>query len=81
MDEYVPVRLLYTDLSSELIKIPLKQVEDALHGLAKQLPVSVGGKDVMELHIINALNHRNFIKVEAFPKKGYNLTILPQTGN
>ena len=72
----IVVRIVYADLSSELLKLDIKKMSMAIQGLADKESIHLDGKEVVEIHMLSHFNHANYTKIEGSTKDGFALTIL-----
>ena len=72
----VPVRIIYADLSSELLSFDNETIIKAMSGISDKESIHLDGKEVVEIHIISHFSHSKFTKIAGSTADGFSLAIL-----
>lgn len=78
MNKGIPVRIIYTDLSRDLAKLPIESVSKIMEGVATKQSITLDDKEVLEVHIISRYSYESVKRVEMGNKEA--LTILYSAG-
>lgn len=72
-DKGIPVRVIYTDLSRDIAKLPIDSINKIMEGVETKQSITLGNREVLEVHIISRFSYESCRKVEAGDKDSYNI--------
>lgn len=72
-DKGIPVRVIYTDLSRDLVKLPIDSINKIMEGVATKQSITLGNREVLEVHIISRFSYESCKRIEIGNKDSYNI--------
>lgn len=73
MSKGIPVRIIYADLSRDLVKLPIESISKIMEGVATKQSITLDGKEVLEVHIISRFSYESCKRIEVGNEDSYNI--------
>ena len=69
----IPIRIIYADLTRDLIKMPVESMNKIMLGIADKQSITLDGKEVLEAHIISRFSYESCKRIEVGNNDSYNI--------
>lgn len=74
----IPVRVIYTDMNSETVKMPIESLIKIMGGIEAKQSITLDGREVLEVHLISRYSYESCKRIEVSNNDSFNILYLKE---